>query len=131
VYRRFRETFLLCLQGVEYAEGEEFLQDMGTSGTRQTLVVPAPNLVPFPTGPTEVLPCPTDSHISNHSLACGILNALMMEAEDTSETSRNFYQTTRCNMSDDSQNISVDTFKYVVVSRGNKRAPSNRSTFKF
>jgi hypothetical protein len=49
---------------------------------------PCPFLILFPIGPAG-------SHISNRFLACGLLIALMMEAESTSETSVNLYENTR------------------------------------
>jgi hypothetical protein len=60
-----------------------------------------PILIPFPIGPAKVLPCPAGFHISNRFLARGLLIALMMEAASTSETSVNFYQTTRRNNPED------------------------------
>jgi hypothetical protein len=53
-------------------------------------------------GPAKVLPCLTGSHISKRFLARDQLIALMIEAASTSETSVNFYQTTRCNNPEDS-----------------------------
>jgi hypothetical protein len=49
---------------------------------------------------TEVWPwpCPTSSCILTYFFARGLLIALMMEAESTSEKSSNFYQISQCNI---------------------------------
>jgi hypothetical protein len=56
----------------------------------------------FSTGLVKVLPGLNGSYISNRFLARGLLIALMMEAASTSETSVNFYQTTRRYNTEDS-----------------------------
>jgi hypothetical protein len=50
----------------------------------------------------KLLPCPVCSYISTHIFTRGLLNVLMMEAVCTSETSVNFYETTWCNIAEDS-----------------------------
>jgi hypothetical protein len=64
---------------------------------------PSPdNLTLFRIGTAKVLPFPTGPRVSNQFIACGLLVALMMETESTSETSVNFYLTTRRNNPEDS-----------------------------
>jgi hypothetical protein len=61
-----------------------------------------PILTLFPTRLIKVLPCPTGSHTSNQLLVHSKLIALMMKAASTSKTPVSFYQTTWCNIPEDS-----------------------------
>jgi hypothetical protein len=63
-----------------------------------------------PASAAKVLPGPTGSYMSNRFLARGLLIALMMEASSTSETSVNFYQTTRSNIPEDSHLLCREAF---------------------
>jgi hypothetical protein len=86
-----------------------------TLSPMEQLLCPHLNPLPSPIGPVKSLPCPTCFYISTHLFTCDWLITLMMEAVSTSETSANFYQTTRCNVPGENQLMKFSIFFILIT----------------
>jgi hypothetical protein len=95
---------------VRYGKRSDRLRSAQSPLASLDLRLSPPEPQPFPTDRAKVPPPPTCSHI----LARGLLIVLMMDAASISETSANFYRTTRCNNEEDSHLLTYNGRKIMA-----------------